>query len=98
MRELGLLTRERERSGFINVHKHLKGGCKEDGKRLFSLASSDRTGGDGYKLKHNRLCVTAKTQVFMVRVVKHWHRLPGKAVKSPSLEILKNSLNMVLGN
>jgi len=33
-----------------------------------------------------------------VRVTKHWQRLPGAAVHSLSLEILKTQLDMVLGN
>jgi len=33
-----------------------------------------------------------------VRVTKHWHRLPREDVKSPSPEILKSHLDMVLGN
>jgi len=30
-------------------------------------------------------------------VPEHWHRLPREAVESPSLEILKSQLDMVLG-
>lgn len=33
-----------------------------------------------------------------VRVTRKWHRLPRKAVKSPSLEIVKSCLDMILGN
>ena len=34
---------------------------------------------------------------FTVREVKHWHRLPGEIVESPSLEIFKSHRDMVLG-
>ena len=33
-----------------------------------------------------------------VRVTEHWHRLPREAVESPSLEILKICVDMVVGN
>ncbi|KAK4816670.1 hypothetical protein QYF61_019906, partial [Mycteria americana] len=38
-----------------------------------------------------------KTLFFAVRVVKHWSRLPRYVVASPSLEIVKRCLDMVLG-
>jgi len=80
------------------VHKYAKGGCKEDGARLFPVVLSDWATGGRHKLKRRRFCLNIRKHFFTVRVTKHWHRLPSEVVESPSLDILKSQLDMVLGN
>ena len=36
--------------------------------------------------------------LFAVRVTEHWHTLTKEVVESPSFDILKSHLDMVLGN
>jgi len=59
---------------------------------------SDRTRGNGCKLKEGRLRLDIKKKLFTMRVVKHWHRLPRDAVATPSLEVLKAKLDGALSN
>jgi len=59
---------------------------------------SDRTRGDGQKLKYRRFSLNIKKQFFPVRVTEHWHRLPREAVECPSLEKFQSRLDIVLGN
>ncbi|KAK4829153.1 LOW QUALITY PROTEIN: hypothetical protein QYF61_002368, partial [Mycteria americana] len=69
---------------------YLKGVCKEHGARPFSAVPTDRTRGNGHKLKHKRCHLNIRKHFFTVKVTEHWHQLPRAVVQSPSLEICKS--------
>lgn len=61
-----------------------------DRERYFNRVSSNRTRGKGFKLGEGRFMLDIR-KIFcffflMVRLVKHWNRLPIKTVDALSLE------------
>ena len=60
------LEKRRLRGNTINVHKCLKGGCKEVRVMHSSVLPSDRTRGRRQKLKHKRLHMNIRKHSFTV--------------------------------
>ena len=71
----------------------LEGAYKQEGEQLFTWVDSDRTRGNGFKLRQGRFRLDIRK-----RLVTHWNRLPKEVVDAPSPEALKARLDVALGS
>jgi len=100
LKELGLFSLEKRRlqGDLLGDFQYLKGAYKKDGEGLFTRVCSDRTRGNGCKLKEGRFRLDIRKKCFTMSAVKHWNRLPRETVDAPSLKAFKARLDGALSN
>jgi len=83
LRELGLFSLEKRRlwGDLVAAFQYLKGAYRNDGEGLFTRVCSDRTRGNGSKLKEGRFRLNIRKTLFTIR--------PREAVVAPSLAVFK---------
>jgi len=100
LRELGLFSLEKRkfRRDLTAAFQYLKGAYKKAGEGLFTRTCSDRTMGNGFKLKEGRFRLDRMKKLFTMRVVRPCHRLPRDGVAAPSLAVFQARLDGALSN
>ena len=92
LRELGLFSLKKGRLREDLIHT-LRVGIRRTGP---TVVPSDRTRGNGHKLKQRKFHLNMTKNFFILRAMEPWNRLPREAVESPSLEIFKTCPDKVL--
>ena len=100
MRELGWFSLEkgRLRGDLTAAFQYLKGAYKQEGEWLFTMVDSDRTRGNGFKLRQGRFRLDIRKKFFHTESGDTLNRLPKEVVDAPSLEAFRARLDVALGS
>jgi len=100
LRELGLFSLDNRKIwGHLRAtFQYLEGACRKEGENIFSRTCCDRTRNNGFKVREGRFRLGIRRKYFMIRVMKHWNRLPRGVVEAPSQETFKVRLDGALSN
>ena len=81
----------------VAAFQYLEGVYKK-AEVLFTRAWSNWTRGNGFTLKKGRFRLGIRKKFFIMRMVRHWHRLSREAEAVPSLAVFKARLDRALSN
>jgi len=90
------LEKTRLQRKLIVAFQYLTGAYRKTGEGLFVRVCSDRMRENGFKLEEGRFRQGIRKKFFVVRVVRHWKKLPSEAVDAPSPEEIKGRLDGAL--